>query len=249
MLSHGIDIFVLFVYSFVIIACACLSHCDVVRHELVYQVLWRRVHWIDVTYMSKCLSIALSNHNFVALLDKFDAVLEFKRYLSLVIGLHVLLVKYFDSLHGLTNTSDVQDCLVTSLYVRVVVQHLDESVEVLDAECLVRVHALLLGRNRVYQARSFSDLVILDWLRITTNGLDVYAYRCHLTCLLNWHSVLVYTLDDDWSEITVSVRTEHHLLLKLDNTPEDSTAQNEANSSAEETRVNNELGVDLSLHR
>ena len=176
MLTHGIDIFVLFVYSFVIFGCASLSYCDVVCHELVHQVLRRCVHWIDVTYMSKCLSIALSNHNFVTLLDELDTVLEFECYLSLVIGLHILLVKYFDSLHGLTNTSNVQDCLVTSLDVRVVVQNLYESVEVLNAQGLVWVHTLKLGRNRIYQARSFSDLVILDWLRVTTNGLNVYAY-------------------------------------------------------------------------
>ena len=56
------------------------------------------------------------------------------------------------------------------------------------------------------------------------------------------------TLDDYWSEISVSVWTEHHLLLKLDGTPQDGTAQNETDTSAEETRVNNKLGSHLSLH-
>lgn len=76
----------------------------------------------------------------------------------------------------------------------------------------------------------------------------MHAYRCHLSCLRNWNSVLVDTLNDDRSKVTVSVRTEHHLLLKLDNTPQNSTTQNETNAPAEETRVNDELRSNLSLH-
>jgi hypothetical protein len=75
----------------------------------------------------------------------------------------------------------------------------------------------------------------------------MYTYRCHLTCLSYWHSILVDTLDYYWSKVTVSVRTKHHLLLQLDDTPQDGTAQNETNTSAKESRVNYELCVDFSL--
>jgi len=133
------------------------------------------VHWVNITYVSKCLGVTLSDHNLVSSLDELDAVFEFECYLCLVISLNILLVKYFNSLHGLTNTSNVQNCLVTSLDMRVVMQHLNKSIKVLDTKCLVLIDTFEPGRYWVNQARSFSDLVILDWLRIPSNGLDVHA--------------------------------------------------------------------------
>ena len=91
--------------------------------------------------MTKCLCIALSDHNLVSFLDELDAVFEFECYLGLVISLDILLVKNIDSLHSLSNTSNVQNCLITGLYVSVVVQYLYLSIEVFHTECLVRVDA------------------------------------------------------------------------------------------------------------
>ena len=54
-------------------------------------------------------------------------------------------------------------------------KNLDEGVEVLDAEGLVWVLSLRLACDRIYQARSFSDLVVLDWLGVLSDGLDVHA--------------------------------------------------------------------------
>ena len=106
------------------------SYADIVGHKLVNQVFRGSVHWIDVAYVSKCLSITLPYHNFVAPLDKLNSVFKFERYFGLVVGLYVLLVKYFNSLHSLPNTSNMKHGLVASLDVRVMVQYLDERVEI-----------------------------------------------------------------------------------------------------------------------
>ena len=151
------------------------------------------------------------------------------------------------SLNSLTHATDMQNCLVASLNVRVVVQNLDLSVEVLYAEGLVGVGALGLCSHWVDQARSFSDLVVLDSLSILSDSLDVHADGSHLACLLDWYTVLVDALDRDRAEISVAVRTEHHLLVDLDATTEDGTTQDQAYTSANELGVHNELGGDISL--
>ena len=108
------------------------------------------MHWVDGAYTSECLGISLPDHNFVALLDEFDAVLEFESDLGLVIGLNELLVEYFDSLHSLPDSANMQNSLVACVDVRMVVQHLDLRVEIFDAEGLVRVQAFGLGGDGVY---------------------------------------------------------------------------------------------------
>ena len=97
------------------------------------------------------LRISFSDHDLVALLDELHSVLELEAYTTLIVRPHSLHFN-FDRLHGLTNTTDVQNCLVAVRYRRVVVKHLDLGVEVFDAQALVRVLALHLGRDGVDQA-------------------------------------------------------------------------------------------------
>lgn len=108
------------------------------------------MHRVDVAYTSKCLCIALPNHNLVSLLDKFDSILKFKSDLGLVIGLNKLLVEYFDSLNCLPDAAYMQHGLVARLDVRVVVQNFDLGVEVFDAEGLIGIQAFSFGRYGVY---------------------------------------------------------------------------------------------------
>lgn len=204
------------------------------------------MHRVDVRDVTERFGVALSDHDLVALLDELDSVFEFEAYTTLIVRPHSLHLN-LNGLDGLAYATDVEHGLVAIRYRRVVVQHFDLGVEVLDAEALVRVLALDLGCDGVDQARSFSDLVVLDRLRILSDGLNVYAYRGHFTGLVNGDSVLVDALDDHWSEVAVAVRTEHHLLVELDLASEDGSTEDETDTLAEEAGVDDELGGDLGL--
>ena len=126
------------------------SNSNIIDHKLVYQVLRWRVHWIDITYTAKRLGIALPNHYLVALFNEFHTILEFECDLSLVVCLNEFLVEYLHGLHCLPDSSNMQHGLVARFDMRVVVQHLDLSVEVLHAESLVRVHTFGFCSDWIY---------------------------------------------------------------------------------------------------
>ena len=88
-------------------------------------------------------------------------------------------------------------------------------------------------------------MVILDRLCVLTYCLDVDANRRHFSCLLNVDSILVDSLDNDGLEITIPVRSKHHLLVYLKSSLQHCTTKNQTDTLAEVSRVNNKLCMDM----
>ena len=226
------------------------ANLGVVNREVVDQVCWRVVHGVDLRYLAESLGVSLSDHDLSALLDELNAILELESNGSLVIRPHHILVALdLHSLDRLPHSSDVQHALETILNSRVVVKNLDVSVKVLDAKRMVLVLTLLPLVDVVDEVGALSDLVVLDGLRVLTDSLDVDADRRHLSSLLDVDSVLMDALDDNRLEVAVPIRSKHHLLLDLQGALQHRSSENQANTFAEVSRVDNELGVDVNCLR
>ena len=63
--------------------------------------------------------------------------------------------------------------LVAILNGSCMMKNLDLCIEVLHTEIVVGVQALNVLRNWVYQARAFSDVVVLNWLSILTDNFNI----------------------------------------------------------------------------
>jgi len=82
----------------------------------------------------------------------------------------------------------------------------------------------------VNQARSFSDLVILDCFGVFTYGFHIHTDRAHFTGLSNVDPILVNAFDNNLSEVSILVWSKHHDLVQLNGTFQDGTTQNEADT-------------------
>ena len=96
-----------------------------------------------------------------------------------------------------------------------VVKNSDLSIKVLYAQEMVRIDCLDLLGNWVNQARSFSDLIILDCCSVFTYSFDIHADRRHFTGFRNVDPILMNSFDNNLPEISILVRTKHHDLVKF----------------------------------
>ena len=80
---------------------------------------------------------------------------------------------------------------------------------------MVRVHTLHLLGDWIDQARSFSDLVVLNRFGILACSFDIDADRAHFSSFSNVDPILVNAFDNDLPEIPILVRSKHHHLVKL----------------------------------
>ena len=95
---------------------------------------------------------------------------------------------------------------------------------------MVRIQSFHLLTYWVNQARSFSDLVILDCFGIFTYSFHIYTDRAHLAGLGNVDPILVNAFDNNLSEVPILVWSKHHHLVQLNNAFQDSTTQNETDT-------------------
>lgn len=86
---------------------------------------------------------------------------------------------------------------------------------------MVWVHTLHLLGDWIDQARSFSDLVVLDRFGILACSFDIDADGAHFSSFSNVDPILVNAFDNDLPEIAILVGSKHHDLVKLHGTLQD----------------------------
>ena len=95
---------------------------------------------------------------------------------------------------------------------------------------MVRIQSFRLLADWVNQARSLSDLVILDCFGVFTYSFHIHADRAHFTGLRNVDPILVNAFDNNLPEVSIPVWTKHHDLVQLNRAFQDGTAQNQSNT-------------------
>ena len=126
-------------------------------------------------------------------------------------------------------------------------ENLDLSIEVLNAEAVISILTLDKLSDWVDEDRSLSDMVVLYWLSILTNDFDIHADLTEGFSLRYADSIFVYTFDNDLLEVAIPIRAEHHDLVKFDGSFEDGTTENETDTFGKVARINYELGRDFCL--